>query len=347
MTAFDGEHAPGTHDALIGHSSAIAEFEAASASGRLHHAWLITGPEGIGKATLAYRLARFLLAGGEGDVLSHTLEQPTARKIAGGGHSNLMVLERAMDRTGKRLKTELTVDVIRQMNGFFGTTAGEGGKRVTIVDSADDMNATAANALLKNLEEPPAQAVFFVLSHRPGRLLPTIRSRCRVLALKPLSSSDVEIALASNPEIDAPPQQLADAARLSQGSVGRATKLLTTGGLEMASDMQRILSGRLPDWSAIHPLAQKMNGRDAQPAFEMLLNFWKNEIALMVREFTARPSPDLPSAVELADYSQWLGDQHDRTVGLNLDQRQFLLSAFDRWFSMMHRIRGTNALGAA
>ena len=170
---------------LVGHELAAGALVEAWGSGRLAHAWLIAGPRGIGKATLAYRFARFVLAGGEGggnDGLAMAPEHPVFQRAAAGGHSDLAVIERGLGDRG-RLRAEIVVDDVRKANAFLSLTAGEGGWRVVIVDAADEMNRNAANALLKRLEEPPSRVLFLLVSHAPSRMPATLRSRCRLLSL--------------------------------------------------------------------------------------------------------------------------------------------------------------------
>ena len=143
------------------------------ASGHMHHAWLIGGPKGIGKATLAFRFARYILASSEREAsegLGIDPEHRVARQVAGGAHPNLLVLRRPYDETAKRFRTEVTVGEVRRLQRFFGSTAGEPGWRICIIDAADDLNASAENALLKMLEEPPERGLFLLVAHRPGRL---------------------------------------------------------------------------------------------------------------------------------------------------------------------------------
>ena len=172
---------------LFGQSEAEQTLFDAFMSGRMHHAWLLTGPKGIGKATLAYRAARFVLQHGVPEIasaaratdLSTPADQPVARQVIAGSHPNVLTLRRPWDDKAKRFKTVLTVDEVRRTAGFFGLTAGVKSWRIAISDAADDMNVNSENALLKILEEPPPQSLFFLVAHQPGRLLPTIRSRCR------------------------------------------------------------------------------------------------------------------------------------------------------------------------
>src|ERR1700743_3583932 len=183
---------------LFGHHEAELALLNAYRSGRIPHAWLIGGAQGIGKATLAYRMARFVLA--HPDPLSATVQRadslnvdpgnPDARRIAAGAHGGLLVLQRTANDKGV-MRTVITVDETRETVPFFGSTAAAEGGRVCIVDTVDELNPNAANALLKTLEEPPRQSLFLLVSHAPGRVLPTILSRCRRLPLRPLSSADM------------------------------------------------------------------------------------------------------------------------------------------------------------
>ncbi|HRO15195.1 MAG TPA: DNA polymerase III subunit delta', partial [Paracoccus sp. (in: a-proteobacteria)] len=176
---------------VIGQDAAIAAFSAAAASGRLHHGWLLTGPRGTGKATLAWAIARWLLAGADTPDLSVPPDNPVARRVLALSEPRLHLVRRGTDDKTGRLRAEITVDDIRRLLSFFHLSAAEGGRRVAIIDAADDMNTAAANAVLKMLEEPPRDAVLLLIAHQPARLLPTIRSRCRRLALRPLTDDGV------------------------------------------------------------------------------------------------------------------------------------------------------------
>src|ERR1700737_4487361 len=171
---------PRANPILLGHQAAERTLLDAMHQGRMHHAWLITGPEGIGKATLAFRFARRLLAGQEGTADSLALDptHPVFRRVVAGGHADLKTVERAIDEKTKRLKRDIAVKDVREINGFMALTPAEGGWRVAIVDGAEDLNQNSANALLKILEEPPSRAVLILVCSATGRLLPTIRSRC-------------------------------------------------------------------------------------------------------------------------------------------------------------------------
>lgn len=212
---------------VIGQDHAIADFIQAARSGRLHHAWLLTGPRGVGKATLAWAIARWLLSGSNSNDLSVVEGDPTARRLAALSDPNLQLIRRPWDEKAKRLSAQITVDEIRRLLSFFHLSAAGGGRRIAIIDAADEMNTAAANALLKVLEEPPADALILLIAHQPARLLPTIRSRCRVLRLNPLSPAQMGDVLASMDHAD----EAEALAALSDGSVGEAMRLAGQDGL--------------------------------------------------------------------------------------------------------------------
>ena len=263
---------------LFGHDGAEREFLAAYRSGRVPHAWLITGEPGIGKATLAYRVARFVLAypdpahvpppyppphageDREGATLALDPAHRTVRRVAVNAHPDLLVLERTVGDNGK-MRTVITVDQVRRLASFFGSTAGEGGWRVCIVDSADELkNPEGSNALLKMLEEPPSRSLFLLVSHAPGRLLPTIRSRCRRLALRPLGQGDVVKAAAIALGTDTNDPTVAAAAAAARGSVSRAIALAGGPMLALRQKVERLLNA-LPstDPRALHALGDELD----------------------------------------------------------------------------------------
>ena len=217
---------------IIGQDHAIAEFIEAERSGRFHHAWLLTGPRGVGKATLAWAIARWLLSGAASDDLSVPEGDPAARRLAALSEPALQLIRRPWDDKASRLRAEITVDEIRRLLSFFHMSATDGGRRIAIVDAADEMNTAAANALLKVLEEPPRDGLILMVAHQPARLLPTIRSRCRTLRLNPLTPDQMTEAL-SGLGISEDAEALA---ALSGGSVGEALRLSGQDGL--ARDQQ-------------------------------------------------------------------------------------------------------------
>lgn len=207
---------------FVGHDAEEAALASALQSGRMHHAWLLAGPKGLGKATLAYRFARAAL--GARRIGSRPLDvdadDVVARRIAALSHPDLFVLRRGLNERGKP-RREITVDDARELGHFFSLAPSEGGMRVAIIDAVDDLNRNAANAILKTLEEPPAHSVLLLICHAPGAALATIRSRCRRLALRPLSDDLVRTAL------DAEPDE--GLVGLAKGRPGRAIALKAQG----------------------------------------------------------------------------------------------------------------------
>ena len=267
---------------LFGHDQAEREFLAVYRSGRVPHAWLIVGEPGIGKATLAYRMARFVLAHPDPSQIpvaaSLTLDpnHPTVRRIAANAHADLLALERTPGDSGK-VRTVITVEQVRRLASFFGSTAGEGGWRVCIVDSADELkHPEGSNALLKMLEEPPPRSLFLLVSHAPGRLLPTIRSRCRRLVLKPLGQGDVVSAAGIALGIDAADPALANAAAAARGSVSRAIALAGGPMLVLREKVGELLRG-LPstDPHALHAIGEQLDrDRDLLEVFVGAIRDW-------------------------------------------------------------------------
>jgi DNA polymerase III subunit delta' len=317
---------PRANPDLLGHETAERIWSAARAGGRLHHAWLITGTKGIGKATLAYRLARGLLAGGSTPL---DPADPVFRRIATGTHAGLMTIEREADEKTKRLRREIVVDQIRAITQFLRRTAGEGGWRVVIVDGAEDMNPNAANALLKLLEEPPAGALLLLVCHAPGLLPATIRSRCRRLRLSPLPADTVEVLLARYlPAL--PAAERAPMARLAEGSIGRALSLGEGDGPAMAAQVAGVVAA-IPRGAAALTLADAV-ARD-EAGFSLFMDLLRQAIAGAVRE-GARGTPDSHQArlLSLRSLESWGGvwqaltEIQDETERFALDRRQAVLA---------------------
>lgn len=271
-------------------------------AGRLHHAWLITGPLGIGKATLAYRFARFLLARDGADTAAADLDvapdHPVFRQIRAGGHGNLFQLRRQLNEKTRPAAyfTVIRIDEVRAMAPFLAHTAHQPGWRVVVVDAADEMNGHAQNALLKSLEEPPPQTVFLLVAHAPGRLPATIRSRCRSLALRPLDEAPLGDVIAELcPEI-APEERLV-LARLGEGSPGRALALADQGGLTVYRDMTGLIA-TLPalDVVKLHGLGDRLARKTAEAeyrAMTRLIDWW------LTRLIRAKATGEVPP--EIAD----------------------------------------------
>lgn len=299
----DGAPHPRDTPELFGQSAAVQSFLEAYTSDRLHHAWLLTGPRGIGKATLAWSIARFLLAtppqeddGLFGappppDSLHIDPDHPVARRIAAGAEPGLKSITRTENEKTGRLRDVISVEDIRALAGFFQLSATDGGRRVVIVDAADDMNPQAANALLKMLEEPPARATLLLVSHQPSALLPTIRSRCRVLRLNTLSPDDMARALAqASPTA---PEESAALSELSGGSVGAALRLSLHGGLQTYGTLVDLM-GALPrfDRATAVQLAEGAAARGAEAKRALLFELLDLLLARLARTGAGGAPPD-------------------------------------------------------
>ncbi len=353
----DGAPHPRETVKLYGQDAAQADFLQAFSTDRLHHGWLVTGPRGVGKATLAWQIARFLLATPpqEDDGLFgappppsdlHIPEDhPVARRMLAGSEPGLFSLRRPYDEKAKRLKAQITVDEVRKLKSFFALSAADGGRRVVIVDAADDMNVNAANAILKLLEEPPERTTLLLVSHQPSRLLPTIRSRCRELRLAPLNPADMAQALAAT-EIDQTVSDPAALAALSGGSVGEAVRLMQQDGLKLYSDLIKLLS-TLPDLSRPNAiaLAESAAGRGKEERLDLLLGLFDRAMTRLARTGATGHPPDpeaaaqeaqtfqrlCPSPATARQWAQLAQDQGERLRhgrAVNVEAGSLLLSSF-------------------
>jgi len=352
------EGAPHPREAtrIVGQDAAEQAFLTAYRSGRLHSGWLLTGPKGIGKATLAYRIAAFLLAeqpdAGGGlfgappppDSLDIAPDHPDAALIRSGAHPRLFIVRRGANTKGDRLADVIRADEVRKLKSFFHLSATDGGRRVVIIDAADEMNVSAANAVLKELEEPPARATLLLVSHQPSRLLPTIRSRCRELRLSTLGAEDLaDVLEAIGQHTDAP-----DAlAVLADGSAGAALGLLAHDGLPLYADLVALFSDlpRMKRPEALR-LADACAGRGSEARFALTLDLIDIFLARAARAgLTGEPhsqgapgearllmrlSPHDRAARAWADLQQQVSARARRGRAVNLDPAALILDILFR-----------------
>jgi DNA polymerase-3 subunit delta' len=325
---------PRANPLLLGQEPAEVLLLEALRSRRMHHAWLITGPEGVGKATLAYRLARRLLAGppatGE-DSLAVSAGSPVFRRVAAGSHADLMTVELAYDTKRKRMKTQIAVEDVRGIAHFMSLTPAEGGWRVVVVDGAEELNANSANALLKVLEEPPPRAILLLVCGAPGRLLPTIRSRCRRLQLSALDDASMGTLLADYlPEM--PPDERDRLITLAEGSPGRALLLAEEHGLALATLVDEALSAS-PNLkiSRAYEMADAITRGEG--AFSTFMDLLRAAITSAVRDAVrGRGDPDQMRLVATRPLDAWgevweaLTRLQDETERFNLDKRQAIVA---------------------
>jgi DNA polymerase-3 subunit delta' len=351
------ETGPAWTDRLIGHDAAEQAFLKEFAAGRLPHAWLISGPQGVGKATFAYRIARFLLSqpiqaeevglfGGSAPATPTSLEMPpdhrVFRQVAQQGHPDFRLLTPGITDKGKQAKI-IAVDDVRAVKDFLHLKAASKW-RVVIVDTANDLNKSSANALLKSLEEPLPNTVLLLLSHAPQALLPTIRSRCRKLVLQPLPGDRIAAELSARfPDVKAQDRALATAT--AGGSLGQAIRMIERDGVGLLRDLGNLLAGwpKL-DAGLLHKLGDKLAGRDQDAQFELaveLLGWW---FARFARLAATGETPEtrlfegetalIARMQAAASLDRWLGVWEkvsrlfDRVRAVNLDRKQAWVAAF-------------------
>jgi DNA polymerase-3 subunit delta' len=344
---------PWRNDRLVGHEQAERTMLAAQQSGRLHHAWLLTGPRGIGKATLAWRFARFLLAGqdqgglfgGAPESLDVPADAPGRHLVDARSHPDLFHLRRSLNRDTGRMRAEIAVDDVRDLGGFMHMTPAMGKARVAIVDAADEMNRNSANAVLKILEEPPPNAVLLIVAHAPGRLLPTIRSRCRRLALQPLSE-DTVVDLLGTHAPETKPEERRALARLAEGSIGRALELGAAGSLDLYREMVEVLA-TLPDLDMprLHGFAERFakRGEEANADWRSLNYLFDGWLKGLLRQgaLAKESAPVVPVEAGLqarllsaASPDRWMAAAEEvanlfaRADAVNLDRKQTVMGSF-------------------
>ncbi|MEM8851330.1 MAG: DNA polymerase III subunit delta' [Pseudomonadota bacterium] len=332
----DAPH-PRETEILYGQDEAETAFLDAWNRGRLHHGWLLTGPRGVGKATFAWRIARFLLTDppAQATSLDVPADHPALPRIAALSEPGLMLLRRPWDEKAKRLKQDITVDEARRLGGFFAMSAGS--RRVVIVDAADDLNPNAANAILKLLEEPPANATLLLVAHQPARLLPTIRSRCRVLRLGPLAPDALEAAILQAGGDPA-------TAALAEGSVGAALSL-ADGGADIYDSLLALFSGSPMDRKAARRLADACAGKAGADRLDRTLQAIDRLLHRAARagllgpphgapaserETLARLAPHDAAARAWARLSQDVADRAAHARAVNVDAAAIVWDALSR-----------------
>lgn len=341
--------APRANPDLVGHAEAERRLARAAADGTLAGAWLIGGPPGIGKATLSYRLARHLLAGGgglfggAGDTLAGAPDEPAFSRVAAGAHADLLTIEPGLNDKGKP-RTEIVVEDVRRLGPFFHQSAGEGGWRVAIVDGAELMTRSAANAALKLIEEPPARSVVLLVSHAPARIPATIRSRCRKLRLRPPKPEQVAALLERRlPGLEPEGRRLL--ARLAGGSVGRALALHALDGPKLRGEvLERIAEAPRIDPKALHDLADRLARPGAEKTCRLAMDFLGDWVARLARgaldggagwrDADAGERRLMERFARAGDLERWVdvwekvAGLRNRTDSLNTDRKQAVLAAF-------------------
>jgi DNA polymerase-3 subunit delta' len=343
--ALEGALLPRETSVLFGHRGAEQTLLDSYRSLRMHHAWIIAGETGIGRATLAFRLARFLFAHpdprspevGSALDLAVPAEHPAARRVAAGSHPNLLHLQRDWSEKQRRYRSALSVELVRRIIPFLGMTAGEAGWRVVIVDPAEDMTPSAANAILKMLEEPPPRSLFLLVAQSRGGLLPTIVSRCRTLLLEPLTPADTEAAAAAAIKATAGEPEDSVNAALAAGSPRRLIELRRGEARTLYELMLKAIEGGDAEAQL------RLSALSAEPAATGRFLFLYG--GYLGRRVRGEPEPHFAAQPPAAPLVTWaeLWEKAVRSgqevATYNLDRRQFVLDVLESTAAVLRRSR--------
>ena len=346
--------APRQTATLIGHEKVEAKLANTFEYGRMAHALLLAGPRGIGKATLAYRFARHVLSSSTPDMKTMFTEKSDKRltlspdnevfaRVASGGHADLLVLEKGINPRTGRLRGEITVDKARQLGRFLCLTPVESSWRICIVDAVDEMNLNAANAILKSIEEPPPRTILILVSHAPGRLSATIRSRCQQLNLRPLSQQNFRTVIKTvHPELKK--SEIITLAQLSEGSPGRALVIAELDGIQLYQTLVSILI-TVPaiDFESVHAFADELSRKGSEGRFNLAMELLLGWLSCLVRTGAQKVLvPDIIKGegaarerfISVRGLDHWaelwenINRLFIRSERVHLDRKQVLLSAY-------------------
>lgn len=343
----DGEFPPRLTRALVGHKRPIAEFIAAAQGGRMPHAWLLCGPQGVGKASFAYLVARAVLSHAVPTQIEHispAVDSDASRLLETSIHPDMYVLKRSYNEKTDKFRGDISVEETRVLKKAFALSSARGGWRVAIIDAIDEVTRNGVNALLKLIEEPPEKCLFLIVCHHPGRVLDTIRSRCRQLNFNALSEDELQQIIAGKLSgID--PNEAAAAAFLADGSAGRALSLSENGGFDLYRDMVGVMAS-LPqlDVEQVHGFANRFGTRAAPESFPLFCYLLSGWLHRYVRSLSTGQAfqPVFEGEAELAErfmagqlplepsVSLWekLQQQSRVVEALNLDKKQAVLEWF-------------------
>ncbi|RLQ87865.1 DNA polymerase III subunit delta' [Notoacmeibacter ruber] len=336
----DGVPSPAESGAPVGHDAIWETLAGAYGKDRLPQGLILAGPSGIGKATLAFQFARYLLlnpvprealqTGPQFDV-----PESLFRQVASGAHPGILHIRRPFNQRSKTFRTRITADEVRAIGRFLSHTSGDGGYRIVIVDPAEDMNIHAANALLKILEEPPANTIFLLIAHAPGRLLPTIRSRCQMLRMTPVDSASMAEVM-RRLEVPQPPNgDVERITNLAEGSVRRAILLLAFGGLDIAEAIEGLLKNQNFDLQSARAAAASVGGRGSDDAFDQFNRLIDDTLTEFAHRYAIDGNGE--TANRLAGYHGEFNEAVESVRTFNLDRRHHVVKTLRDLHGMLHR----------
>ncbi|RCL04061.1 MAG: DNA polymerase III subunit delta' [Candidatus Tokpelaia sp. JSC189] len=335
----EGIPLPSQNFNFFGHDSVVSLLQQMRSESKLHHALLFKGRQGIGKATLAFHLAWNILADTGQNFMHPDSSSPVWSKIRQNAHPGLLYVFRSYDMKAEKFRSAITIEDIRRITRFLQQTASGNGWRIVIIDPADDMNRNAANALLKTLEEPPAKTLFILISHNPGRLPPTIRSRCQPVVFKPLENAEIYQVLsyiAGPIGFDANKPQAEILINCSEGSVRQAILILISDGMKITRTVDDILSASAFPVCDTHRLASVVSARDSAVQFDFFLDYLTGIIAKSAREQAI--VGNLAEAEQFSQFWQALQQDMKEVIDYNLDKKQMVIVILQKVYSFLHRI---------
>ncbi|WP_019223323.1 DNA polymerase III subunit delta' [Bartonella rattaustraliani] len=324
------------NNVIFGHEAARHFLAQMREEGRLHHALLFEGDHGIGKATLAFHLAWNILSSQKGKLLQPEYNSVTWRQMMQGSHPGLLHISRRFDLKTQKFKTGVLIDDVRDIMHFLNKTSQDDGWRIVIIDSADDMNKSAANAILKTLEEPPAKTLFIIITHSLGRLLPTIRSRCQQISLRPLRDDEMKQVITHifSDQFLPDEKMIEMVIQRSKGSPRKAALLLCHGGLEMVKTVDALLKEPVCNPAIIHTLAQTLSSLSSTIQFQQFCDEVLDKIqkrSIMLIE-SGNVSLSKKCAQAWSEIHQKIGE----TQSFNLDKKQFIINLLFRVHKIIH-----------
>lgn len=321
---------------IFGHEDARHFLAQMREEGRLHHALLFEGERGIGKATLAFHLAWNILSSQEGKFLQPEHNSITWHKMTQGCHPGLLYISRRFDLKTQKFKTGILIDDIRDVMHFFNQTSQDNGWRIVIIDPAEDMNRSAANAILKTLEEPPAKTLFIIITHSSGKLLPTIRSRCQQISLRPLHDDEIKKVIThifSNQNLP-DEETLQMIIQRAKGSARKAALLLCHGGFELVKTLDTLLEQSVCNPAVVHTFAQTLSSFSSMIQFQQFCDEILDKIQKKAIIFVE--SGELTLSKKCAQMWQEIHQEIGELQSFNLDKKQFIINLLFKVHKIMH-----------